>query len=95
MDRRPSHELGEAGGVDSRGHGNDPKIIAELRQLQAHAEYEVSIELAFMHLVDGYGGNSFKFRIPQQAAQQNTWGNKLDVCAFAGITAHRIADALA
>ena len=95
MNRRASHELGEALGVDSRGHGDDAEILTELGQFEAHSEDQVGIELALVDLIYGNSSHSFEFRIAQQAAQQHAGRDEFDVLALAGITAYRIADALA
>ena len=94
VNRRVAKQAGEALRVHRRGHGDDAKILAEGRELDAHGEDKIRVELTLVDLIKRDGGHAFKLRILEQPAQEHSGRHELDAGAFLAFPTDGVADLL-
>ena len=83
---------GEAMGVHGGGHRDEAQVPTELADLGEHADEQVRLEAALVHLVEDDGGHPGEGRIREEAAQQDPGRDELDQGARpgSGLAAHGV-----
>jgi hypothetical protein len=64
--------------VQRGGHREQREILAQLRELAEHAEGQVRVQAAFVHLVEHHRLHTTQLRVAQQATQEHTRRDELD-----------------
>jgi hypothetical protein len=100
--RRIVHQPGEAGAVQSGGHGQQPQIGTQRRlSIEGKGKAEIAVQAALVHFVEQHGRHARKLRIGLDARQEDAFGHDQNARAGrslavqAGQVADRLAGALA
>ena len=76
---------GEAGRVQCGGHGHQGEVPAELADLTEHAQQQVGLEAALVHLVQDDSTGGLQSGIVQEPAQQDSGSDELHQGAGPGL----------
>src|SRR5699024_3297650 len=84
----------EPGGVDGGGHGRQRHVLAKFPQVPEHAEQDVGVEVAFVHLVQDDGADVGQVAVAEQPPDDHARGGELDPGAAGDlpIAADHVAD---
>ncbi len=61
-----------------REHGNEGEVTAQLADLGEHADQQVSLQPALVHVIEDDDGRGFQTGIREQAAEQDPRGDEFD-----------------
>ena len=88
-------QRGKARGIEGCGHGQQHQVPAQFVHLAQHADQQVGLEAAFVHLVDDDRVDPVQPGIGQQASQQDAGGHEFHERFRAGLVfpAHAESDA--
>jgi len=88
----PTQQRREAVGVHGGGHRDEAQVPTELADLGEHADEQVRLEAALVHLVQDDGGHPGEGRIREQPPQQDPGRDELDQGARpgSGLAAHGV-----
>ena len=80
-----------------RRHDDEAQVVAQGRGVERQCQPEVGIEAAFVEFVEQHGGHATQFRIVEQHAGEDAFGDDFDAGAGADLAvhAHAVADRLA
>ena len=79
LDHRGAVQQGGDGGrVEGRGHGPHQQVLPQLAGLGEHAQQQVRVQRALVHLVEQHRAHPRQGRIGEQAPQQHPGGEHLE-----------------
>ena len=90
-----AEEVGQAGQVGGRGHGDQPQVLAQgAAGVEEEGQEEVGVEGALVDLVEDDGGRAAQLGVVLEAAQEEAGGDDLDagVAADDALAPHGVSD---